>query len=307
MKPQTRSESQPHSHPVRIRRTGSEKVFIILNTFAMLLFSLVILYPVLNVIAVSLSTDQYVYAGAVSVYPLGFKTDAYAKVLSSYSIWTSFGNSVFVSGMGALFTVFFTSLAAYPMACVKFHGKKLYTFMIMLTMWFGGGMVPTFLVMSNLGLVNSLWSLIILSLLGAYNIVVLRSAFHAIPVSLLESASLDGANDFRILFQIVIPLSKATLATIALWSLVGHWNEFTNPVIYLRDYSQYTLQVLLRDVVLSTKGEMLGIYTDDDVRHLIPEQITNATIVVAMIPMLIIYPFLQRYFVKGTMIGSVKE
>ena len=296
-----------HDHPRKIRKTAGEITFTCINSAIMVLFSLMILFPVLNVIAVSFSTDRYVYAGAVTFYPKGFRTDAYATIFASSSLWTGFGNSVFVSIVGAAFTLFFTSLASYPLACCKFFGKKIYTFMIMLTMWFSGGMVPTFLVMSNLGMVNSLWSLIVLSLMGAYNIVVLRSAFNAIPKSLLESAGMDGANDFRILFTIVIPLSKATLATIGLWSLVGHWNEFTNPIIYLKDYSQYTLQVLLRDVVLSRNGEMFGIYSEDDVRHLTPEQIVNATIFVAMVPMLIVYPFLQRYFVKGTMIGSVKE
>lgn len=293
--------------PIRIRRSGGDVAFTILNAFFMLLFCVIILYPVLNVISVSFSQDAYVYSGTVTFYPKGFQTQSYSTVLSSYSLWRSFANSIFVALAGTFFTLVFTSLAAYPMAFGKFYGKKLYVFMIMLTMWFGGGMIPTFLVMSKLGLVGSLWSLIVLSLLSAYNIVVLRSAYHGIPGSLIESAQLDGANDFRILLQIVTPLSKATLATIGLWSLVGHWNAFTNPVIYLKDYSQYTLQVVLRDVVLSTNAEMYGITGGDDAAHLIPEQIRNATIVVAMVPMLIIYPFLQRYFVKGTMIGSVKE
>ena len=292
----------------KIRISSGDRAFVTINSLCMIIFCLIILFPVLNVIAVSFSSDQFVYNGSVTFYPKGFRTAAYDKVLSSTALWCSFGNSVFVAGAGTLFTLIFTSLAAYPMAFAKFYGKKIYTFMIMLTMWFGGGMIPTFLVMSRLGLVNSLWALIVLSLLGAYNIVVLRSAFHAIPKSLIESAQLDGANDFLILGKIVVPLSKATLATIGLWSLVGHWNAFTNPVIYLKDYSQYTLQVVLRDVVLASNAEMFGITgNEDQALNIIPEQIRNATIVVAMVPMLIVYPFLQRYFVKGTMIGSVKE
>ena len=292
----------------KIRISSGDRAFVTINSLCMIIFCLIILFPVLNVIAVSFSSDQFVYNGSVTFYPKGFHTAAYDKVLSSTALWRSFGNSVFVAGAGTLFTLIFTSLAAYPMAFAKFYGKKIYTFMIMLTMWFGGGMIPTFLVMSRLGLVNSLWALIVLSLLGAYNIVVLRSAFHAIPKSLIESAQLDAANDFLILGKIVVPLSKATLATIGLWSLVGHWNAFTNPVIYLKDYSQYTLQVVLRDVVLASNAEMFGITgNEDQALNIIPEQIRNATIVVAMVPMLIVYPFLQRYFVKGTMIGSVKE
>lgn len=295
----------PHDVPKKIKRTKGDWTFTIINSAAMILFCVIILFPVLNVIAVSFSSDAYVYQGAVSIYPREFRTVAYKTVMESSQLWNSFGNSIFVAVVGMVCTLVMTSLAAYPMAFGKFYGKKLYVSMIMLTMWFNGGMIPTFLVMNKLELVGSLWSLIVLGLLSAYNIVVLRSAFHAIPKSLIESAQLDGANDFVILAKLVVPLSKATLATIGLWSLVGHWNAFTNPVIYLKDYSQYTLQVILRDVVLAANGEMYGITEDNS--HLMPEQIRNATIVVAMVPMLVVYPFLQRYFVKGTMIGSVKE
>lgn len=295
----------PHDAPRKIKRTKGDWTFTIINSAAMILFCVIILFPVLNVIAVSFSSDAYVYQGAVSIYPREFRTVAYKTVMESSQLWNSFGNSIFVAVVGTVCTLVMTSLAAYPMAFGKFYGKKLYVSMIMLTMWFNGGMIPTFLVMNKLELVGSLWSLVVLSLLSAYNIVVLRSAFHAIPKFLIESAQLDGANDFVILAKLVVPLSKATLATIGLWSLVGHWNAFTNPVIYLKDYSQYTLQVILRDVVLAANGEMYGITEDNS--HLMPEQIRNATIVVAMVPMLIVYPFLQRYFVKGTMIGSVKE
>lgn len=293
--------------PRKIKRSPGDITFSLVNGLAMILFCLLILFPVLNVVSVSLSADQYVYNGSVTLFPRGFRLSAYEKVISSTSLWISFGNSVYVTVLGTTLTLIFTSLAAYPMAFARFYGKKLYTFMIMLTMWFGGGMIPTFLVMNKLCLVNSLWALIVLSLLGAYNIVVLRSAFHSIPGSLIESAQLDGANDFIILGKIVVPLSKATLATIGLWTIVAHWNAFTNPVIYLKDYSQYTLQVVLRDVVLASNAEMFGITGGDDAANLLPEQVRNATIVVAMVPMLIVYPFLQRYFVKGTMIGSVKE
>lgn len=291
----------------KIKATPAERAFTIVNTTFMLLFSIVILFPVLNVISVSFSSDLYVYNGSVTFYPRGFHVSAYEKVLQSASLWNSFLNSVFVASVGTVFALIFTSLAAYPLAIRRFPGKKLYTFMIMLTMWFGGGMIPTFLVMSKLKLVNTLWALIVLSLMSAYNIVVLRSAFSSLPRALVESAELDGANDFTILLRIVVPLSKATLATIGLWSVVGHWNAFTNPVIYLKDYSQYTLQVVLRDVVLASSAEMFGITGEQDQMHLVAEQIRNATIVVAMVPMLVIYPFLQRYFVKGVMIGSVKE
>ena len=288
-------------HHMFARMTTGEKTFDVINIIIMALFSIIILYPVLNVVAVSLSSDFYIYSGQVGMFPRGFNTFAYQKVLMASSLWHAFGNSVFVAVFKCLFSLLMTCFAAYPLAFSKFYGKKIYTFMIMLTMWFSGGLVPTFMVMSKLGLVNNLWALVLLGMITAYNTVVLRSS------SLIESAEMDGANEFRILFSIVIPLSKAALATIGLWVIVGAWNDFMNPLIYLKNYNDYTLQVVLRDVVLSNTAEQYGLQMGDDVANLVPDQIRNATIVFAMLPMLVVYPFLQKFFVKGVMIGSVKE
>ncbi len=289
-----------------IREGFGSRAFDLINGLVMLIFCLLILFPLLNVVSISLSGDGYVYRGAVSFYPKGLTGVAYRKVLGNIHLWRAFGNSVFVAGAGCVCSLVMTSLAAYPLAFAKFYGKKLYTFMIMLTMWFSGGLIPTFIVINRLGLVNSLWALIVVNLVTAYNTVVLRSFYASIPHSLIESAQLDGANEFTILLRIVTPLSKAALATIGLWIIVGHWNDFMNPLIYLKDYNSYTLQVVLRDIVLSSAAEQYGMQVDGDTANLVPEQIRNATIVFAMLPMLVIYPFLQRYFVKGVMIGSVK-
>ena len=294
-------------HHMFARMTMGEKIFDVVNILIMALFSIIILYPVLNAAAVSLSSDFYIYSGQVGMFPKGFNTFAYQKVLMAGSLWHAFGNSVFVAVFKCLFSLFMTCLAAYPLAFSKFYGKKIYTFMIMLTMWFSGGLVPTFMVMNRLGLVNNLWALVLLGMITAYNTVVLRSFFHSIPSSLIESAEMDGANEFRILFSIVIPLSKAALATIGLWVIVGAWNDFMHPLIYLKNYNDYTLQVVLRDVVLSNTAEQYGLQMGDDVANLVPDQIRNATIVFAMLPMLVVYPFLQKFFVKVVMIGSVKE
>lgn len=295
-------------HPkTRIRKTPAEQAFDVCNLLLMLLVCAAILFPVLNVLSVSLSGDQYIYTGSVTFYPRGFQLDSYYKVVSAPPLWRAFGNSVFVAMVSCVLSLIATSFAAYPLVFASFYGKKLYTFMMLLTMWFSGGLIPTFMVVNRLGLVNSLWALILVPLIGAYNVIILRSFYGSIPKSLVESARLDGANDFMILYRIITPLSKAALATIALWIIVGRWNDFMGPVIYIKDHVKYTLQVVLRDVVLASSYTEYGISPDGDTANLLPEQMRNATIVFAMLPMLVIYPFLQKYFVKGVMLGSVKE
>ncbi len=196
-----------------------------------------------------------------------------------------------------------TCLAAYPLAFGKFIGKRFITMLILLTMWFSGGMIPLYMVINKLRLVDNLFSLILVPLVTAYHVVILRSFFTSIPASLIESARIDGANDFTILVQVVIPLSKAALATIGLWIIVGRWNEFMNPILFLKDYRKYTMQIVLRDIVLASSAAQYDIV---DESKALAEQVRNATIVVTMIPVLVIYPFLQRFFVKGVMLGAVK-
>jgi putative aldouronate transport system permease protein len=290
-----------------ILRQPGDRIFSLVNVLIMLGFCTVILFPVLNVISVSVSNDYYIYTGSVTFYPRGFELDAYRQVLKSGAIWRSFGNSVFVAVVACVLSLTMTSFAAYPLVFADFYGKKVYNFMILLTMWFSGGLIPTYMVVSRLGLINSLFALILVPMIGAYNVIIMRSFYQSIPATLVESARIDGAQDFRVLFQIVIPLSKAALATIGLWIIVARWNEFMGPIIFLKDYKKYTLQVLLRDVVLAANAHQYGIAPEGDEVNLIPEQIRNATIVVTMFPVLCVYPFLQKYFVKGVMLGAVKE
>ena len=182
--------------------------------------------------------------------------------------------------------------------------------MIMFTMWFSAGMIPSFMVVKTLGLVNNLASLVIVSLISAYNTIILRNYYESIPASLVESAYLDGANDFGVLAKIITPMAKPALAIIALWSVVGHWNDFFAPLIYINDTKKYTLQLVLRDIVLEASGtELYGMSTttvEGSSHSAISEQTKNAVVFLAMVPMLVIYPFLQKYFVKGMMIGAVK-
>jgi putative aldouronate transport system permease protein len=294
-----------------IRRSRSEKIFAAVNVCLMLLLTLAFLYPLLNMAAISFSSDVPVLRSEVTFYPIQFTTAPYAKIIVNATLWRSIINSVFVAFAGCALSLIMVSIAAYPLAFADFWGKKLYTMLIIFTMWFQGGIIPTFMTIRNLGLHNSLWSLIVNGLLTAYYVVIARSYFQSIPMSLVESARIDGAGDYRILFRIIIPLSKPALATIALWIIVGHWNDYLNPLIFLADRSKYTLQLVLKEIVLNSESSLYGLSAAASsnftgVADLGP-QVRNAALVISMIPMIIFYPFVQRYFVSGIMLGAVKQ
>lgn len=294
---------------IRNKNSKGEKIFDIFNVVLMCLLGIAFIYPVLNVFSISLSGSAPILRGEVSFFPKQLTFEGYRDIFENKYIWISYGNTIYVATVGCIVGLLMTSFAAYPMAFGNFYGKKIFTYMILFTMWFGGGMIPTYLVMSRLKLINSLWVLILLSATPAYYVIVLRSFFDNMPRSLIESAKLDGANDFVCMFRIVLPMAKPALATIALWFVVSHWNNFMAPLIYLNDKEKYTLQVILNDIVLQASGLMYEIndaVQTGDGTMVIPQQVQNAVIVAAMLPMLVIYPFLQKYFVKGVMIGAVK-
>ncbi len=293
-----------------IKPTKGERLFDAFNILFMCLLCFLFLYPVLNVLAISLSSSGPVLRHEVFMLPKQITLVAYNDIIANKFIFQAYGNTIFVAVVGCISTLLMVSFAAYPIAFCEFYGKKLFSAMILIALWFGGGMIPTYLVMRSVGLTNSLWALIVNVLCSSYYVIVLRSFFiSGIPMSLIESMRIDGANDFQILFKLVIPLSKAALATIALWIVVGHWNDFFAPLIYLQDRNKYTLQVVLRDIILQASGSL---YETNDIARVqegqavIPAQVQNAVIIVSMLPMLVIYPFLQKYFVKGVTIGAVK-
>jgi putative aldouronate transport system permease protein len=292
--------------------TTTEKLFSGINIVIMTLLIVMFLYPIINMAAISMSGDVAVLRAEVTVFPIGFNTQAYNKIIANAMLWRSILNSLFVAFVGCGLSLVMVSVAAYPLAFADFYGKKLYTVLILFTMWFSGGIIPTFMTVRNLGLIDSLWALIVNSLLSAYHVIIARSYFQSIPKSMVESARIDGANDYGILFKIIMPLSKPVLATIALWIIVGHWNDYLNPLIFLSSRDNYTLQLVLKEIVLYSESSLYGLSaavtggSGGSVSDLGP-QVRNAALVVSMIPMIVIYPFVQRYFVSGIMLGAVKE
>ena len=287
------------------KRIG-EKAFQVINIFILLLFSVIILYPFMNIISISLSEVGSVMRGEVSFYPIGINFKAYIKIIQNSSILQAYLNTLIVVVGGTFFGVFLTAFAAYPLS-KKIPGAVFISFIIAITLWFDPGIIPRFLVVRNLQLYDKLYVLILVNLLSAYNIFVVRSFFSSIPVSLEESALIEGCRESGVLFRIVLPLSKPVLATIALWIAVLHWNSFLDPLMYLRSRTNFTLQLILRDIVIANNIQDYGMVDDITAYSIANNSISYAAIISSILPVMALYPFLQKYFVKGVMIGAVKS
>lgn len=294
---------------MRLRKKQRTKISQILLIVFFAAVCAVVLYPILNVLSVSLSSDVHVLRGDVTFYPKGLTAAAYREVFSNKRILRSFGNSLFIAITGCILGLAATLAAAYPIAFCEFPGKKAYTIFVLLPMWFSSGMIPSYMCISTLGLVNSYWSLILSNLILPFNLLILVSFLKGLPMSLIESARMDGAGEFRIMCSIAAPLAKPSLATIALWIIALHWNAYMQPLLYITDFDKFTLQQVLRDIVVSanaTKYE-LGSATGNSIAGAaLADQLKNAVLIVSMIPMMILYPFIQKYFVSGVTLGAVK-
>lgn len=277
-------------------------LFSVFNIIFLSALTLVTLYPMWREAAVSFSGMEEAMKGGLFLWPRDFTTDAYVNILHSRYLWLAYGNSLFITLVGTLIGVFLTAATAFPLIKQDLPGKKMFVLLILFTMLFSGGIIPTYLLVKNVGLINSLWSLILPTVISAYNVIVMMSFFRTLPRELDESATMDGAHAIRIFASVILPLSKPVLATIALWEAVGYWNNYLQALFYLNDKSKYVLPVLLRDIINGqTIAQMTGESTGSST-----ESVIAATTIMAVLPILIVYPFLQKYFVQGTLIGSVK-
>ncbi|MCI8798853.1 MAG: carbohydrate ABC transporter permease [Lachnospiraceae bacterium] len=262
------------------------------------------LYPFLNVLACSLSGYNPVLSGKVTFYPIDFTIEAYKQILGRTTIWTAMRTTVLITLLGTALSLVLTILAAYGLSIQDLPGRRVMTGFILFTMYFGGGMIPTFLVVKGVGLYNTLGALFIPQSISVFNFIVMRTFFRELPDSLQDAARIDGASYMQVLFKIVLPLSLAVIATIGLFYAVGYWNSYFDALIYIQDGDKYTLQLRLRNMLF---GSELGNAADDVGGTVVmPQSLKMATVAVSTIPILIVYPWLQKYFVKGVMLGSVK-
>ncbi len=269
-----------------------------------LIFLLLTGIPFLHVLSKAFSSETALIANRVTIIPSGFQTGTIRHVLTSPMFIHSFLHSVLVTVSGTLLSVVVTAMAGYALSKRTLPWMKGITVIFVFTMWFNGGMVPRYLLMSQLQLTNTFWALILPAAISVYNLLLVKNYCETIPSSLEESAWIDGAGQARTLFTIVIPLSYPVLATITLFMAVSLWNDYYNPMIYITRSSMKTLQVYLRDIIVESQSDTTMISTDDI--NLLPEGVRAASIIASTVPILLIYPFLQKYLIKGIMIGAVK-
>lgn len=294
----------------RIRRNRSDVVFDVVNYALLALIFLIVAYPLYFVIIASFSDPYLVSTGNVWFYPKGLNVDAYVRVFSRDDILVGYRNTIVYTLFATLLNLVMTIMGAYPLSLPGFKGKNPIMFFMMVTMFFSGGLIPTYLVYKQIGLVNSPLVMIIPGAVSVYNLIIVRTFFqNSIPYELQESARIDGCNNIQILLRIVIPLSKPILAVMVIFYGVGHWNQFFEGLIYLTDRSLYPLQLILRellivnsDITSSASGDAAALAR----KVMLAESIKYAVIIVSSVPVMILYPFMQKYFVKGVMIGAVK-
>lgn len=286
-----------------------DKIMYAITYTAVFLFVLTILYPIIFVVSASFSSPIAVGTGQVVLWPVDFSLDGYRAVFSHKRILTSFRNTIFYTVAGTFINVTMTLIAAYPLSRPNLQWKKFYMFLFVFTMFFSGGLIPTYILMTQIGFVNTIWAMLIPGALSVYNMIVVRTFIMSnIPNELLESAKIDGCSDIRYLFSIVIPLSKAVIAVITLFYAVGHWNSYFSALIYLNNPDLYPLQLVLRDILVQNEIMSNEFHNVDFMvakQHL-ADLLKYSLIVVSSAPIIAVYPFVQKYFIQGVMIGSLK-
>jgi putative aldouronate transport system permease protein len=285
----------------RIRR---ESIFNYVNVIVLSLLSLSTIVPLIHIVAKSLSGETFILAKEIWLWPKGFNLASYKYVLSYKQFYMSFWNSLIITVVGTAISMAVTVLAAFPLSRKNFPFKRGFMLFFVITMFFSGGLIPTYLVVKQLGLLNTLWSIMLPLALAPFNLILIRNYFLSLPEALEESAIMDGASNIRILTWIYLPLSLPTIATIAMFYAVGYWNSFFQAMMYITDRGLMPLQVFLMQIVTNSKtGDMT---TGGVLSELTPESTTAAAIICVVFPILCVYPFIQKYFVKGVMLGAVK-
>jgi putative aldouronate transport system permease protein len=290
-----------------VKTSISRKGFIVSNVLILLLLSLVTAYPILYVLFASLSNPaDYLAHQGLLLKPAGFSLEAYKLVLENQMIMSGYLNTIIIVVTGVTFNLFMTSLGAYFLSRNDVLWRNPIMMIIVFTMFFGGGLVPYYLTVKGLHLDNTLLALIIPTAVNTFNLILMRTSFMNIPEEIIESSKMDGATHLTVLFKIVLPLSLPVLAVMVLYYGVGHWNAWFNAMLFIRDRDLYPLQLVLREILVQNNTEAMLVGTDSFDKGLVAETLKYAVIIVATVPILALYPFLQRYFVKGMMIGALK-
>ncbi|MEK3720096.1 carbohydrate ABC transporter permease [Paenibacillus sp. FSL H8-0034] len=275
---------------------------------ALTFFTFLCLFPFLNTLANAFSSNQAIQTGQVVLWPIGWQLDAMKSIMTDVTIIRSLFITIYITVLGTALNLLFTVVTAYPLSRRDLKGRAVFMNFMIITMLFSGGMIPTFLLVKNMGMLNTLWALMIPGLISAFNVIIMKSFFQSLPDELREAAIMDGCGNIRYLIRIVLPLSGASLATIGLFYAVGNWNAYFNAVLYIDNPDLHTLQVKLRNILLLSQMDtsLETMQLQQSKLSIIQESLKASVIIFATVPILIVYPFLQKYFVKGSLLGSVK-
>jgi putative aldouronate transport system permease protein len=285
---------------MKIKESLASKLFDALNTTLMVLLVIVMVYPMVYVFSASISDNAMVASGQVLLWPKAVTLLAYERIVFNPDLWISYWNTIRYTFVHTALTLIATSAMAYPLAKKWLPGRRPVLLMAAFTMLFSGGMIPTFLVVQKLGLLNTIWAIVLPSLISTWHLFIMRTFFEALPEELEDAATIDGCGSFQVLVRIVLPLSLPVMATIGLYTAVGQWNAFFDALIYLNDRGMYPLQIMLRNILIAGST----VQGEGDLSYL--ETMKYAMIMIATLPILCVYPFIQKYFVQGAMIGGIK-
>lgn len=294
---------------MKIKSSPARKSFLVVNCLLLTLVMCISLFPLIHVFALSLSSNSAAQAGWVTIFPVDFTLDSYQYILAKPEFFISFGVSLVRVVLGTLLSIGLTILCAYAMAQPdeRFHARKYYVWVFLVTMVFSGGLIPLFIVVKSVGIYNSIWALILPGAVQTFNIILMLNFFRGLPYALTESALIDGASHFQIMTKIIVPVSKPSLATVGLFTMVNHWNSWFDGMIYISDTAKYPLQTYLRNVIQSVDIASIDLTSVGAMTNVSQKTVTAAQIFVAIIPILLVYPLLQKYFITGMTLGSVKE
>jgi multiple sugar transport system permease protein/putative aldouronate transport system permease protein len=293
----------------RIRTSADDKILYTITNISLCVLLLIIAYPLIYMISSSFSSGRAVSSGRVVLWPVEPSLEGYRAIFAYRSVLIGYRNSILYTTVGTLINVSMTLMAAFPLSRKKFHAQKFYMTLFIITMFFSGGLIPSYILIVQLGLINSMWAIILPSAISTYNMIITRTFFvTSIPSELLEASQIDGCNDFRFFFTILLPLSKAIIAVIALFYGVAHWNAWFGAMLYLRNPDLRPLQLVLRDILIASRVDTTQIDDPELFERLIymADLMKYSLIVISSAPVIAIYPFVQKYFIKGVMIGSIK-
>ena len=282
------------------------KIFKVFNVSILLLIIFLTLYPFLNVVAQSFSSEAAISSGQVSLLPIGFNVDTYKTVMTDSMFWINYKNTVVYTVVGTAISMVLTTMFAYALSKRRLVGRKALTVFAVFTMFFNGGLIPNYVLINSLGMGNTMWAIVIPGAISIYNMLIMKSFFENMPEELEEAAAIDGLSQYGILWKIVLPLSKAVLATMILFYAVGHWNSWFPAFLYLDQKEMFPVTIYLRNMIAGATGTTAAGATSADNLTQIAANIKSVTMVLTILPILTIYPFVQKHFVNGVMLGSIK-